>query len=467
MADKFNIEYQDIQSFVVRGFGHLGNAGYAFFTITDAERFLRWLDGRLEARGFIPASARKQVAGPCSAIGFSAQGMDKLAGEHLVAESLPPEFLEGMVQEHRSRLLGDVHENDPGNWRWGSCGAGTIDGVLMTFAADSDAVDGQLDDAVSEPNGMWQVTRLMGQIPADGKEPFGFADGISQPVIDGTERAKTLRAANPTENRLHVVPPGELILGYEDGSGRLPRTLAISAASDPKGLLRAHWERPEQRDFGRNGSFIVIRQMAQDVAAFARFVAENTPHGSAPDEFAAKLVGRNKDGTPLALGAAPDHRNGFDYLTDPQGLGCPIGAHIRRANPRSTVHAALPEEALEVTNRHRILRRGRVYRNGDGEQGLLFICLNASISRQFEFVQSTWCNNALFQGLQEEVDPIIGSPHKAGVAGSAMCRFTIPRRPYRHRVANLPSWVTVKGGAYLFLPSLSALHVLAGLPTAR
>ncbi len=105
MAGKFDIEFHDIQSFVVRGFGHLGNAGYAFFKITDAERFLRWLDGRLEARGFIPASARKQVAGPCRAIGFSAQGMDKLAGEHLVAESLPPEFLEGMAQEHRSRLL--------------------------------------------------------------------------------------------------------------------------------------------------------------------------------------------------------------------------------------------------------------------------------------------------------------------------------------------------------------------------
>ena len=313
MAGKFNLEFDDIQGFVVRGFGHLGYAGYALISISDVGRFQSWMEGELGAGSFTPASVRKQTAGLRGAIGFSATGLDKVAGSYLDADMLPPEFLEGMVQEHRSRLLSDVNENDPGKWRWGSNEDDAIDGAVMLFAADSSAVDAWLDAAVSDANGMRQIIRLRGHFLADKKEPFGFADGISQPIIDGTERAKRARAENPSASNFHVVSAGELILGYEDGSGKLPRTPAIRAACDPGGLLRPHWERPEQRDFGRNGSFVVIRQMAQDVGAFSKFVTENTPPGGDPDVFAAKLVGREKDGTPITLGDMTIDQNDFDY----------------------------------------------------------------------------------------------------------------------------------------------------------
>ena len=131
MAGTFDIEFEDIQGFVVRGFGHLRQAGYAVFTITDPQRFRAWMNDRLRALDFIPASSRRKVPGPCNALGFTAAGLQKLAGTHLEMGSLPPEFLEGMVEEHRSRLLGDIDENRPEDWRWGGGSPGAIDGVLM------------------------------------------------------------------------------------------------------------------------------------------------------------------------------------------------------------------------------------------------------------------------------------------------------------------------------------------------
>ena len=116
--------------------------------------------------------------------------------------------------------------------------------------------------------------------------------------------------------------------------------------------------------------------------------------------------------------------------------------------------------SLEVTLRHRILRRARVF-DEDGETGLQFMCFNASIVRQFEFVQSAWCNNAFFQSLQKEVDPIIGTPRAARLGVDDVDRFSIPREPYRRVLEKLPQFVTVRGGAYFFMPGLPALRFIA------
>ena len=117
--------------------------------------------------------------------------------------------------------------------------------------------------------------------------------------------------------------------------------------------------------------------------------------------------------------------------------------------------------SLDVTLRHRILRRARIFVEKDGETGLQFICFNASIVRQFEFVQSAWCNNAFFQGLQKEVDPIIGTHRPAHERTPEIDRFTIPRDPYRRVMEKVPQFVTVKGGAYFFMPSMPALKFIA------
>jgi deferrochelatase/peroxidase EfeB len=177
-------------------------------------------------------------------------------------------------------------------------------------------------------------------------------------------------------------------------------------------------------------------------------------------------VGRWPNGAPLIR--SPEHPaddNDFGYAEgDAAGLGCPLGAHIRRANPRDVLDPeAGPEQSLRSVNRHRLLRRGRAY--GDpsdpGERGIHFICLNANISRQFEFVQHTWLNNPKFAGLYDDTDPLVAT-HQ----GDAGRTFTVQARPLRQCVTGLPAFVSVRGGAYFFLPGIRALRFLAGLPAA-
>jgi len=170
--------------------------------------------------------------------------------------------------------------------------------------------------------------------------------------------------------------------------------------------------------------------------------------------------------------------NDFWYKSDLAGDRCPVGAHIRRSNPRDGL---FPDRAdsLLVADRHRLLRRGRAYGRplaasfdpqdilngpGDGvDRGLHFICFNTDIARQFEFVQSTWVNNMKFDGLYADRDPV-AAPHVDAAAArhdEEVGQFTIQSCPVRHRVSRLPPFVRMVGGAYLFMPGLKTLEFLA------
>jgi Dyp-type peroxidase family len=187
-------------------------------------------------------------------------------------------------------------------------------------------------------------------------------------------------------------------------------------------------------------------------------------------KLGAKFVGRWPSGAPLVRAPHRDDPgigadNSFGYAEwDPHGFRCPIGSHIRRSNPRDFGEAN-PARNLELSNLHRIVRRGRVFGPGlddplggdDGaDRGLFFICLNANIERQFEFVQHHWCNNTKFGGLYDEADPVSGTqPDGGGV-------FTVQGVPVRRRYHGIANFVKVKGGAYFFLPGIRALRHLAG-----
>jgi len=110
------------------------------------------------------------------------------------------------------------------------------------------------------------------------------------------------------------------------------------------------------------------------------------------------------------IAVTPDN----DFLfgaEDPQALRCPFGAHIRRANPRESFTRG-SQGQLAITNRHRFHRVGCRYRQPAGKPpGLFFMCLDADLERQFEFVQQTWLQSPSFHGLMDERDPVIGSRH--------------------------------------------------------
>ncbi len=184
-------------------------------------------------------------------------------------------------------------------------------------------------------------------------------------------------------------------------------------------------------------------------------------------------------------------QNQFTFENDPAGVACPLGAHIRRSNPRNADYVGRPsclgrliaalgfgpngfrDDLTSAVRFHRILRRGREYGAellpqdalgpepaDESERGLHFVCLNANISRQFEFLQNAWTMNAKFSGLDGENDPVIGN--RVATDGSHLADFSIPKAGgVRQRICAMPQFVTVRGGAYFFLPGIRALRYFA------
>ena len=408
-----------------------------------------------------------------------------LAATDALAAQFLPAFAMGMANEARANVLGDVDRNAPETWDWGGPDK-PIDAVLLIYAVDQTALQTRLDaettacaDAgMGDPHRItlhqWPLSRdpdTKKRIPIT--EPFGFVDGISQPSIRGLLSS---RGALKTD----LLEPGEFILGYPDGRNQFPSTPQVLATDDPAKLLPdlpPDFPPPPTnkpvRDLGRNGSYLVIRQLKQDVSRYRNYVnqaATQFPDWSwgAPDWVAAKMVGRWPNGAPLALfpdgSPGPDDyspiKKDEDFLfgrDDPQGLACPFGAHIRRANPRDQFDADNKVQ-MSITNRHRIIRRGRGYVDGDDSeadpQGLLFMCLNADIERQFEFLQQTWIGSTSFGQLRGESDPLTALNRENGT-------YTIPTLNGPKQLTGLPSFVSVIGGGYFFLPGRQTLAYLS------
>jgi cytochrome P450/deferrochelatase/peroxidase EfeB len=436
-------------------------------------------------------------------LAFTATGLRKLGlltDETSVGNSFPSAFTHGMTAPWRSRVLGDEGENAPENWLWGGP-QNPADAAILLFANSPEAIEAArtLEAANLERNGGAIVQHIetkltfpprLHDVPQDLRaavpyfretptvEPFGFADGISQPLIRGTRKWYEDR------NDLHSVEAGEMILGYPDNRGYFPPTPQVTAKQDAKDdlpltppHLPARWPQfggdclQAPRDLGRNGSFLVIRQLEQDVEGFYSYLGEAaaTLKGEWPDLkltadwLAAKMIGRWKDGTSLVRNPGGTGRPEIDndFLLgqdDPEGLKCPFGAHIRRTNPRDSLKPG-SQDQIAISNRHRIFRVGRPYveANAGGEKrprGLLFMCINADIERQFEFIQQTWVTSPYFHGLGKENDPVIAPIRHDGT-------FTIPTHRGPITLRNMRTFIKARGGGYFFLPSRSALRFLS------
>ncbi|WP_235911945.1 cytochrome P450 [Mesorhizobium xinjiangense] len=470
------IETAEVQSIFFRGMGDLEAAEMLAVAIPDCvpmanrRKWLGYVVSKL-AFGDAPPDERAMIAA------FSAQGLARLGLDNDAAlATLPLSFRRGMSRSDQSRVLGDVGRNDPGNWEWGHGEAGA-DVVLVCYAKDGNRLKADVASLMRRTRsaGLAICHRLPLTIERDARnkaiEHFGYRDNISQPMIAGTPRAR--RPADPQ----HRVAAGEFLLGYADETGRLPPSIAVREAAAER-QLRDMPDNPGWADFGRNGSFLVVRQMAQHVDAFEdycrreaqRLAAMRGHDGCDKDWIGAKMMGRWKDGGSIVRhglsepGREPD--NHFSYTAeDPDGRQCPYGAHVRRANPRDSLGPDR-ETQIALSKRHRILRIGRTYlrpggRGRPAEKGMLFMCLNAEIERQFEFVQQSWVMRRSFQSLTDEGDPFVGNPQGNGT-------FTIPDRHGPLVLKGLDSFVTVRGGGYFFMPGRAALaHLLARLSDQR
>lgn len=378
-------------------------------------------------------------------VAFTYQGLQALGVPEASLDSFSPEFKEGMAA--RAAQLGDLGESSPEHWEhpFGTNEIHVAIAVLSPDIARLDAVADKARRAHQELDGITVVWRQdCYQLPT-GRTSFGFKDGISQPSIEGSGRPPS----NPHERPLKA---GEIVLGYPDETGELPPM-------------------PTPDVLGRNGTYVVFRKLHTKVADYRQYLRARAANRQEEALLGAKMVGRWQGGAPLALspdvddealGSDPRRHNDFLYGDDPRGFKCPVGSHARRANPRD----GLDGDGSVDVRLHRMIRRGTSYGpelpdgvlEDDGEErGIIFVFAGAHIKRQFEFVKTQWLNDGIFIGAPNEADPLVGPSEGTG-------SFTIPQRPIRRRLQDLPPFVITRGGEYGFAPSLSAMRWLADLP---
>jgi Dyp-type peroxidase family len=465
------LDHDDIQGLIARAYPNLTAAGYLLLRIDNARPAAAWLGQHVAEVTPAPAHPSNIALN----IAFTPSGLQKLGLGDDVLFQFSNEFRTGMVTPHRQRTLGDLGDSAPDHWLWGGPNTPTVDMLLLLFASDEATLQ-QHHTRLAETfanGGLTELLNLETMVDLDGREHFGFADGISQPTIAGL----SARMDTPP----NTVQPGEFILGYLNEYGHYTDRPLLDPSADPRRILPPDVQGSQRVDLGRNGSYVVFRQLSQDVRGFWQFLDRATRDGDGtahPDErtrLGAKVVGRWPSGAPVTL--APDaddptlaSANDFTYVHgDVDGLKCPIGAHVRRSHPRDSLDPSPgTAESVSLDKRHRLLRRGREYGppvddplaatpSDDPDRGIYFVAVAGNISRQFELIQHTWLNNPKFDGLYDETDPLTAN-HTA--LGSA---FSVPAEPLRHRYTDLPNFVTVRGGAYFFLPGLRALRYLSTL----
>jgi Dyp-type peroxidase family len=435
------LELNDIQSGVLRPRPTPYAATYILLRIDqcDAGRELMRRLGSVVVSAAHPEDPDRDT---WVSVALSFQGMKALGVPKASLDTFPPQFQQGMAA--RARFLGDTGESSPEHWEK-PLGSPDVHVVLTVLSRDSEHLEAAMERArktYRELSGITPIWRQDCHVRPGEREAFGFRDGIGHPAVEGSGVA----SSNPHERPFKA---GEFVLGYSDEMGG-------NAPTPQPGVL------------GRNGTYVVFRKLHQRVAAFRRYLKENSTSPEAEELLAAKMMGRWRSGSPLALcplhddpelGAHPAHNNEFLFQQDDAiGYSTPLGCHIRRMNPRDA-------DIAGVARIHRMIRRGTSYgpelpegvlEDDGADRGLMFAFIGANLERQFEFVQSEWMNNSSFFGGSNGTDPVTGANNQGGT-------FDIPQRPLRRRLQGLPSFVVTRGGEYCFLPGLRALRWLADL----
>jgi Dyp-type peroxidase family len=502
------VDYRDVQSIVRFGFGKMTEACYLLLRIKDAAAARAWLGNAPVTAAELDSSLRTALQ-----VAFTRQGLEALAVPEAVIAGFSTEFISGMTGDPaRSRRLGDIGANSPENWQWGY-GKKVPHMVVMLFAYPGELQAWRQASQGEFWSAAFEQVEYLPTSDMDGREPFGFVDGISQPHLDWELTRKVSRNCDQLTYS-NVVCLGEFLLGYSNEYDRYTDRPLLEANDAGGEELQEAADHPGKKDLGLNGTYVVMRQLRQDVRGFWQFLDKASgSHRLSRYQLAEAMVGRTVgDGAPLVpvngeaipgVGGTGDEAtrkqdlrlNQFTYNSDVAGTDCPFGAHIRRANPRNAdlpggtqgwiIHLMrtlgfgnkdLRADLVSSTRFHRLLRRGREYGENlspedalqpapanDPERGLQFVAVNANIQRQFEFIQNAWIMRTKFDGLTEESDPLLGN--REAVPGCPFTNtFSLPQKGHvRRRVMDVPQFVTVRGGAYFFLPSMRALKYLASI----
>ncbi len=452
------LDVAEIQGDILRAYGNSYDCtSYAFVRISGEPAEAReWFAGLLD---HVTTAAPWRAGKPLTTlnVALTVAGLRALGVSEEVVGSFAVEFRAGMSA--RASVLGDGGPSSPEHWERG---LGTGDAhVLLTINAqetkDHRRALAKMKAAMKGFGSIKVVFQQDAQLLEGAREHFGFADGFAQPAIAGATDEKAAGGGIPEKDgRWRALAPGEFVLGYPDEDTLVDRARRLPPAPDDP--------------LGANGTYMVWRKLYQDVALWRRTMARAGERYGDAERLAAKVVGRWHNGAPLSLrpnapggefDAGEPGSNDFRYGDDLAGLRCPLGAHIRRSNPRD----ALGNEGA-LSMRHRMIRRGMPYGaplsgstdEDDGtDRGLVFVSFQASIARQFEGVQGPWLSDGNIFGLGHDTDYLLGAIPRAGGRGGKM---TIQgSRPFF--LAPQEHFVTTRGGEYLFVPGMSALRAIA------
>jgi hypothetical protein len=389
------IDAADVQGLALHGHGELWECRYFLLRIRDARAARRWLAELAPAL----ARGRAAVAGTALTVAFTHAGLRALGLNESLLAGFPRELAEGMVNEARSTFLGDVANSAPALWRWGGPNNPTVHVLLGAFADTLPRLVGLLGQVHASllPGGLSKLFELeTARLP--GPDLFRCADGSTPPMLVGHRGS----SSSP-----EPAAPGELLLGYPNRHGRYAARPLVPAALDPMARLSLDREGSAKHDLGRNGCYLVLRQLRQNLGAWQR-------------------------AQPLSIDSGGDTKGAADE----------------------------PAPARQLTLRSRTYgpplggEGGASSRLGETERGLCFLALVTDLSSQFELMQRWSLLDPRYRVLFGDVPAVA-----VGLAGGARC----PRsEPQTSRQNNLPSSVDVVGGAYFFLPSLRALGYLAG-----
>ena len=453
-------ELDDIQGMALRVY-RFPVARHRLLRLDDAAAARRWI-GRLAAG---VTTVAQVDAAPASAVNLalSAAGLAALGLPAARLDGFPEPFRQGMAA--RAAALGDVGGHAPEHWDppWGRREVHALLTLSAASAAVLEAADAPLRAGLEGVAVLG--TEEVALLPDGAGRPapvehFGYRDGIAQPAIAGAAAAPGQGQAGRDQagrgqgragpdGRWAPLRAGEFVLGLTDETGTVPPL-------------------PRPEVLSRNATFLAARKLGQQVGRFRAFLDANATDAADRAWLAARLLGRWPSGAPLALAAEADDGalaadaariDDFDYADDPGGRACPVGAHLRRMNPR----AGLAGPAGGTVHRHRVLRQGLPFGprlppgapEDEVPRGALLLLGGADPARQFEFIQKVWIGDGDFAGLGRDKDPLIGAQDGSG-------GFTIPRRGApRRRLSALPGFVTTRGGEYFLLPGRRALAWLA------
>ena len=459
------LELDDIQGIILRGYGSFVHVRHFIVAVGDANAAGALIGSLVPA---VPATVNPTSLAVMTAAEWHVKPDYtlnlSLTYEGLSALGVPSTLLAGFAPEFASGAIGnagkifDVDSSAPENWEGNMGVASEVHAIFSLFARTAHEMESRTNELLAAISKVFRLThRHDGKALPDGYVHFGYRDGLSQPFVAGGPRP-TRPYPDLGVNKDGSSPVGDFLLGFENTFGN-QYSPGVANTS-----------------LGRSGSFAAFRILKQDVAGFEGYLqAASVKVGLTADQLTAKLMGRWRTGVPLALspkGTCPvpsDRLNMFLYKSaapgqaepDPMGVACPIGAHIRRGNPRDETVAGF------FTQQARIMRRNVPYgppfnpeQPNDGiERGLVGYFINADFANQFQFLMSQWLSTDNFVGgMISGVDPIVGANSQSS------SNFMLPTSPTSSvKVSGFERFVITRGSAYCFLPSVTGLRYIASI----